>query len=48
MRPGNAPEDDEDRLLCWFAEDQAAWGLAPKRPGQRVELLGSGVKRPRG
>ena len=24
---------DEDRGLCWFAEDQAAWSLDPDRPG---------------
>ncbi len=24
---------DEDRGLCWFAEDQAAWMLDPDRPG---------------
>ncbi len=27
---------DEDRGLCWFAEDQAEWGLDPKKPGIKL------------
>ena len=31
---------NEDRGLCWFAEDQPAWGLDPKKPG--IELIPEG------
>jgi len=31
---------DEERGLCWFAEDQAAWGLDPERSG--IEAIPDG------
>ena len=35
---------DEDRGLCWFAEDQPAWGLDPKRAGIEVVPDGEVVR----
>jgi len=35
---------DEERGLCWFAEDQAAWGLDPKRPGIEATRDGDVVR----
>ncbi|MBM4082505.1 MAG: hypothetical protein FJ278_22560, partial [Planctomycetes bacterium] len=35
---------DEERGLCWFAEDQAAWGLDPKKPGIEAVPDGNAVR----
>ena len=35
---------DEDRGLCWFAEDQPAWGLDPRRAGIEVVPDGEVVR----
>ena len=35
---------DEDRGLCWFAEDQEAWGLDGKRPGIEIVRDGEAVR----